>query len=284
MEAERFLDRIIEETLPCTETEEGLPVLDSLTGRQNPGAIPAAETRERGIFESENGIVDALPDGLLKGFLMARDYIRENGGFDLNLAKDDYAKVLETGKTIGGALTNMPQKARILLRQSLEAAEFAATDDPVIIFGYDAKTDTFVYNPNNPDIVRYDLDTLLTHELAHRIDRWFVRSWSNPDFMDAIEAAKDVSDEVWEECVAYCKENDEDGYLSDILDAICESRFRFPARHGAGYWERPGNKAKDIFANLFSLEAFGDTKKLDLLRYEFPKLIEAYESLEYYIR
>ena len=262
MEAERFLDRIIEETLPCTETEEGLPVLDSLTGRQNPGAIPASETRERGIFESENGIVDALPDGLLKGFLMARDYIRENGGFDLNLAKDDYAKVLETGKTIGGALTNMPQKARILLRQSLEAAEFTATDDPVIIFGYDAKTDTFVYNPNNPDIVRYDLDTLLTHELAHRIDRWFVRSWSNPDYMDAIEAAKNVADEVWEECVSYCETFDKEGFLSDIFDALCESNYDFPVGHNEKYWRKPANKAMDIFANIFSLKTYGDNEKM----------------------
>lgn len=78
----------------------------------------------------------------------------------------------------------------------------------------------------------------------------------------------------------YCRENDEEGVLSDIFSAICEDEYRLRFWHKKEYWQKEGNKEREIFANLFSLEAFGDTDKLNFLEEDFPEILEIYRQFE----
>ena len=119
-----------------------------------------------------------------------------------------------------------------------------------------------------------------THEISHRIDAQFVRSWEDGGFGKAIENAKEIFAKAPQKYLQYCDENDEEGFLSDIFSAVCDAEYELPAEHKKSYWQVLGNKEKEIFANLFSLEAFGDEAKLDFLEKDFPEIIEAYGKLK----
>ena len=82
----------------------------------------------------------------------------------------------------------------------------------------------------------------------------------------------------------FCSETDMDGFLSDIMSAICEDEYRFEFYHESKYWKQKGNKEKEIFANLFSLECLEDEHKLNFLKKEFPELMEVYKNLEFSVQ
>jgi len=48
--------------------------------------------------------------------------------------------------------------------------------------------------------------------------------------------------------------------------------------HDKAYWLKLGNKEKEIFANLFSLEAFGQKEQLALLQNDFPDIMAVYND------
>ena len=233
---------------------------------------------ERNVFLPGNGqglAKDTLPDYTLEGFLPTKDYIQYDGSFDLTSAKADYQNVV---------LQSMPEKNRMLLQQSVDAVEHVAsrlTDGPI---GYDPANDTIIFDPEHPSFANIDFDVEYTHELSHRVDRFFVRSWENPILAEAIEDAGYASDDVWRDTVAYCDRCDEDGFLSDIFSALCESKYDYQFGHSKEYWAKPQNKSVEIFANLFSLEALNDTEKLRYLSKVFPELVDAYDSLQFWIR
>ena len=105
------------------------------------------------------------------------------------------------------------------LQQAADAVDYLITDDPRISLGYSAKLDAIIYNPHHPMFARQDWDTAITHDLAHRIDRWFVNS-----------------------------------------------------------------SEKEIFANLFSLEAVGDMEKISFLKRCFPDLMKTFDGLDFALR
>lgn len=152
-------------------------------------------------------------------------------------------------------------------------------------FGYsrDINDDTFYYDPSHPNFADYDFRIAFTHELAHRIDRYWVHSIENAEFSKAIADAAAIVDSRPEFFLSYCKKHDKDGFLSDILDAMCESKYDFPTGHDYEYWQHPGKKIREIFSNLFSLETFRDTQKWIFLMENFPALIRAYLNFEYHI-
>ena len=125
-----------------------------------------------------------------------------------------------------------------------------------------------------------DFTAANTHELSHRIDSMFVHSAENEAFHIAIQDAKSVFEGQVENIVDYCVQNDKDGFLSDIMDAICESKHLLPMRHGAEYWKKQGVKEKEIFANLYSLQVFQDEEKLNFLNKYFKEVMIAFEMLE----
>ena len=44
-------------------------------------------------------------------------------------------------------------------------------------------------------------------------------------------------------------------------------------------WQVPGKREKEVFANLFALDALQDTEKLRYLREHFPELMQVYEEM-----
>lgn len=195
-----------------------------------------------------------------------RDYQKADGSFDLEKAKTDYRKFLQT----------VPEKHRMYLEQSMETVEYKIERLSGGAFGYDVVDDVMYCDPINEDFWEYPWETVFTHELAHRIDIMFVDSMQNELFSKAIAKAKSIIEKDPYQFVKFCNKNDSIGYLSDILDAISEHQYKFPFSHSVKYWNIKGNKEREIFANLFSLESVQDIEKLDFLKTEFAEVFEVY--------
>ena len=215
--------------------------------------------------------LDAQNSGLLSLYQPAGQYLNQSGEFDLDTAKEDYLSLLQSA----------PEKNRIYLEQALDAVEYRKTQNQNVTFGYSAKNDALVYNPSAPGFSDLDFSVAMNHELSHRVDEFLANSWENQDFSGAIAAGKEIIRQNPQEFLDYAKHNDKDGPLSDILDAISESEYRFPFRHDADYWGQEGVKEKEIFANLFTLEALQDTEKLHWFREHFPDIWSAYQTFEF---
>ena len=174
-----------------------------------PSVIELPETLETAVVQSAYD--ELRPDSVLEAFLPAKNYIRGDGTFRLEAANADYSKIF---------LPTVPEKNRMYLQQAADAVDYLITDDPRISLGYSAKLDAIIYNPHHPMFARQDWDTAITHDLAHRIDRWFVNSSEVDAFKKAIKAVQTVSPENWEKIVEYCQEKDREGFLSDTIDAL----------------------------------------------------------------
>ena len=203
-------------------------------------------------------------------FSTTREFQNPDGSFNLEKAMAAYQDFL----------TIVPEKNRLYLQQAFETVSYEPHKLPNSPFGYLEKHDTVYYDEGNPYFWDFELIPANTHELSHRIDAMFVASWENQAFSEAIQKAKTIIDTDSEKFTSFCR-NDQEGFLSDICDAICESDFKFPAYHGKEYWAGTGSagrKEKEIFANLFSLEAFGDQKKLDFFKTNFPEIWETFSE------
>ena len=214
-------------------------------------------------------------DDLLKIFQPVADYKRQDGSFDIEAAKEDYRKFLQS----------VPEKYRIYLEQSLDAVEYREdVNDKNLIFGYNRgknqDKDEFLYNPTHSDFYRYDFRLVATHELGHRIDRFFVQSEDHADFKNAIQKVASVIDKKPEFFIQYCQDNDNDGFLSDIMSGLCKDKYEFPANHGKDYWEDPNKQMREIFTNLFALHVYEDKSKQNFLKEFFPDLLRCFSGLE----
>lgn len=193
----------------------------------------------------------------------------ENKPFKIENALQDYRKFL----------TSVPREYKMYLEQSLDAVSYKETDNPRLVMGYSVKNDAVYYNPENPELAHFDFSVANTHELAHRVDHMFFRSADSPGFSGAIDKCMAVVDASPDKFTEFCATHDSDGLLSDIVDAMCESKYQLPAYHGAEYWARQGKKNEEIFANLFSLHALGDAQKLKFLQENFPELMAQFVKL-----
>ena len=237
--------------------------------------VPSNMTYE----EWKKGVVEEEKDGLLKAFQPMKNYRRKDGSFDLETAKEDYRKFLQT----------VPDEYRMYLEQALDAVTYEEidnldeSDNSDFVFGYvkkyKGKKDLFLYNPSNPSFYDYDFRVVATHELGHRIDSFFVSSEEMEDFFRVIQEGKDMVLTHEKEFVSFCHDYDKEGYLSDILSAICKDEVRFPFYHEKKYWENPRSQQKEIFANIFSLHAFEDNEKISFLEHYFPRLIDIYQKM-----
>lgn len=211
-------------------------------------------------------------DQLLQMFHPTQKYKTEKGEFDLNTALNDYRTFL----------TTVPEKNRIYLQQGIDNVGYVRSKYPGVCFGFLESKDNIYFNPDHPDFWKIDFIAANTHELAHRIDYFFVESDRNKAFQKAISDAKLVIDKDPKLFIRYCQENDRDGFLSDILDAVSEGTYDFPFEHDASYWKNPANpgvKEKEIFANLFSLETFRDEEKISFIRTYFSEILNSYREL-----
>lgn len=204
-------------------------------------------------------------------FKLNSAYRLDGSSFDLETAKKDYADFL----------TSVPEKNRMLLQQSFESVEYENAKLKNAPFGYLHDYDKVLYDTTRSDFWDMDFTVANTHELAHRIDCFFARSVDNMDFSSAIANASEIIEANPQKFIDYCRANDQQGFLSDIFSAISGGKYRFSAGHDTEYWARAGNKEREIFANLFSLEAFQDAKKLQFFRDNFAELFRTFELLEY---
>jgi len=203
-------------------------------------------------------------------FKLNSQYRATDGTFDLQAAKKDYSDFL----------TSVPERHKILLEQSFTSVEYEQRKLMSASFGYLLEQDKVLYDPTRSDFWDIDFTVANTHELAHRIDGFFAQSVDCRDFSTAIANANKTIEANPKRFIDYSRENDEHGFLSDIFSAISNGKYRFAAGHNAEYWVEPGNKEREIFANLFSLEAFQDTQKLKYFRENFAEIFDAYEKIE----
>jgi hypothetical protein len=204
-------------------------------------------------------------------FKLNNQYRATDGTFDLQAAKKDCSDFL----------TSVPEKHRILLEQSFTSVEYEQAKLEDAPFGYSHKRDKVLFDPTQSDFWSMDFTTANTHELAHRIDMFFAQSADSIDFSNAITNAKKIIEDNPLIFMEYSKNNDEQGYISDIFSAITDDKYPFMAGHDAEYWAEAGNKEREIFANLFSLEAFQDTGKIEFLRTNFTELFKAFDNIDY---
>ena len=106
----------------------------------------------------------------------------------------------------------------------------------------------------------------------------FIESWTNKEFSRAIANARGIITADAEKFIEFSKK-DEDGFLSDIFSAICEDDYRFRYYHDKTYWQRPGNKEKEIFANFFSFEIFSSKSQWEIFVEIFSEIFNAYSNL-----
>lgn len=199
-------------------------------------------------------------------------YRRADGSFDMEAAKKDYKNFLPS----------VPEKNRIYLAFVVERVQHVITDDSDVIFAYDGSMDEILYNPNNSKFYKYDFRIVETHELAHKTDKYFVRSPRQPDFVSAVQNSRAILDANPNFFIQYCSENDRDGSLSDVFSALCSGEYEFSLGHPPAYWT-PDLQVMECFANIFTLEAIADTKKIQFLEEHFPDLIAAYRRLEFFV-
>lgn len=207
-------------------------------------------------------------ENIYQMFQNNNQYRKVGGEFDIASALSDYKDFL----------TSVPEKNRIYLEQSVNAVEYMSKKLNTASFGYSESADAIYYDPSKAEFWDYEFAVSNTHELAHRIDTFFVESPKDGAFSSAIHNAKNIIDVNPKQFVEYCKDNDRTGFLSDTLDAISAGKYNFRIGHDETYWVQKGNAEKEIFANLFSMETFNDIDKLKYFQKHFPEIMEAYNK------
>ena len=239
-------------------------------------AVTGFETRHakaaRKTYQQEKKVtVPVQKESVSDIFTPNSTYKKEDGTFDLAKAKEDY-------KTF---LTNVPEEYKMFLEQSFDAVEYEENLEIKSAFRYSHKNeeDKILYNPAHPSFWRYDFTTANTHELAHRMDHFFGYSESEK-LSEAIKNAKAIVTADAEKFEDYCGENDTDGFLSDILSAISDNDLSLPFGHEKEYWGKKGNKESESFANMVTLYAMKDEKKINFLCKHFPEIVLEFGNIQ----
>lgn len=212
----------------------------------------------------------AKSNDLQEIFKANRSYAQKSGSFDIDAAKDDYAKFVDI----------TPERVKPALKYAFDNTPFVKTSDKDVVFAYSHKQESILYNPNDKQFNDLKFGIATTHELGHRVDDMFKFTANNKALSAAIDTAAKKMEDDRSKFVAYSWENDKDGFLSDIFSAIDKSDV-YTVGHPTNYWQKPGKRESEIYANLFSLEAVNDEKKLKFLRENFPEIMQEYDKMEF---
>lgn len=191
-------------------------------------------------------------------------------GFNPVEYTEEYKKFLKT----------VPEKNRMILEYAFNSTPVESTEKENVVLAYDPTSEKILYNEKHKNFLRVFSNRTLTHELAHRIDHMFSLTDGNDTLHKAIEAARkkvNVGNDIY---IGYGAESDKDGFISDIFSALDNEPDVYDYYHSLKYWSKPGNREREIFANIFSLESIGDTGKLDFLRLHFPEIMREYDKIE----
>lgn len=128
-------------------------------------------------------------------------------------------------------------------------------------YAYDMGADEFQFNPTHKYFNDYDMNYVYSHELAHRLDVTWCRSWESKKFLSAIEDTKKklynnrVQVETWLQGSA-----GDDAGFSDIISALSEGELEGIAGHSKEYWlAEEMNAPLEIFANLVYIKTMKPT-------------------------
>ena len=66
--------------------------------------------------------------------------------------------------------------------------------------------------------------------------------------------------------------------MSDIVSALSNNKIHGIVGHGEDYWERPGNKELETFANISVIDIL-DLPEREELKRMFRELYDAYEEI-----
>lgn len=159
-------------------------------------------------------------------------------------AAEDFEQLLEKNDD-GSPLFDM-------MKRNQENATYAENKKLDIHYAYDAGLDEIQYNPDHPFFDKCDMNFVLAHELGHRLDATWCRSWENEEFLRAIESARKVVFENQERIIRWMQSAyGQDTGFSDIIDALSNGKYSGIAGHGQEYWEEDSlNVPMEIFANL----------------------------------
>ena len=200
-------------------------------------------------------------------------YRTAKGNFSLSQAKKDYETFLQS----------VPEKNRIWLQAAYEGTTYRRTKLNGTAFGYSKMRDVIVYDPSQRGFWNIPFATANTHELAHRVDAFFVHSEQNAAWSAAIRNAAAVIDRDPQWFMAYSESLDKTGYISDIFSVISGGRYKFKYNHDAKYINEPHVKEREVFANLFAMEAYQDDQSLAAVGKQFPEIMKLYEAFKYAI-
>ncbi len=208
----------------------------------------------------------------LSVFKLNGEYKRENGTFDFGQARADYENFL----------TSVPEKNRMYLQQSFGSVSYYEGDVYNRPFAYIPEDDAIWYDSGNRSFWNYTFIEANTHELSHRIDNFFARSANSEEFANAINIAKNSILKDPGKYVDYCWGHSDNPFFADIIDALSQGTVSLPAGHGPKYWSGAQGeirKRKEIFANLFSMEALSKSEDLAFFAGSFPEIYDAYLKL-----
>ena len=208
----------------------------------------------------------------LSVFKLNGEYKRENGTFDFGQARADYENFL----------TLVPEKNRMYLQQSLDSVSYYEGDVYNRPFAYIPEDDAIWYDPGNRSFWNYTFVEANTHELSHRIDSFFARSADSEEFANAVNFAMNSILKDTGKYVDYCWKHTDNPFFADIIDALTRGTVNLPAGHGPKYWSGAQGEIrirKEIFANLFSMEALSKSEEIAFFKENFPEIYEAYLKL-----
>lgn len=128
-------------------------------------------------------------------------------------------------------------------------------DKNVESFMYDPINDKLLYNPD-VNLEDFNMNAVLVHEMAHKLDVQVYKSWENKGFIEAINKTKDYilqNKSVFENALAQGGQYYANVELNDIISAITRGEISTWYSHEASYWNDI-TVAAEIFANLTSVD------------------------------
>lgn len=174
-----------------------------------------------------------------------------------------------------------PSKHKSLMMLYSEMTEVVSDENITALFAYSIADDVVKYNAKYPYIADYDMDYVFAHEVTHRMDILTYHSWNNEKFIGAIDkCSRKVYDnkrevESWFEGGGKFESS---FAMSDIVSALSNNKIHGIVGHDEDYWERPGNKELETFANISVIDIL-DLPEREELKRMFRELYDAYEEI-----
>ena len=175
-------------------------------------------------------------------------------------------------------LKNVPDRHQKALRYASENCPELLVNDNRVIYAYHAGIDALYYNPEHPDFKSYDFNTTYTHELSHYLDHHFCRSFEDKQFIKSISENSYSNQHIQSFIDKYGVDLKKHLELSDIVSALTINKFKVLYGHPTTYWlkENAYNREKEVFVNIFNLEAQNNNSDIDFLQSCFPDVWVSY--------